>query len=67
MIDDDDMAFDALLKAAAELEPEISIELLRKSFAIQRQHQFDPEEAREISMLELKSLLNKMIDETEPT
>jgi len=59
---DNDMALAALLKAAAEVDPLLSTELLRESFAIQRRHQFDREDAREMSMQELKSLLDKMIE-----
>jgi hypothetical protein len=62
MTDDKDMALAALLKAAAEVDPLLSTELLRESFAIQRRHQFDRPEAREGSMQELKSLLDKMIE-----
>jgi len=67
MTDDNDMALAALLKAAAEVDPLLSTELLRKSFAIQRRHQFDRDDTREMSMQDLKSLLDVMIDEVEPT
>ena len=67
MTDDNDMALAALLKAAAEVDPLLSIELLRKSFAIQRRHQFDRDDTREISMHELKSLLDLTIEEVGPT
>ena len=56
-----DMALMALLKAA-ELDPTLPTELLHKSFAIQRRHQFDREETREISMQELKFLLEAMVE-----
>lgn len=65
MIDDNDMALVALLKAA-EADPSLSIELLRKSYAIERRHQFDRDDARELSMQELKSLLEAMVDQEEP-
>ena len=63
MTDDNDMALAALLKAAAEVDPSFSTELLHKSFAIQRTHQFDREDSREMSMQELKSLLDFMVEE----
>ena len=63
MMDDNDMALEALLKAAAEVDPSLSTELLRKSFAIQRKHQFDREDSREMSLQELKSLLDFMVEE----
>jgi hypothetical protein len=63
MTDDNDMALAALLKAAAEVDPLLSTELLRKSFTIQRRHQFDRDDTRELSMQELKSLLDVIIDE----
>lgn len=66
MTDDNDMALAALLKAAeAEADPSLSIELLRKSFAIERRHQFDRDDTRELSLQELKSLLDAMVDEEE--
>ncbi|HID3973155.1 TPA: hypothetical protein ACXE0Z_005132 [Enterobacter cloacae] len=65
MIDDNDMALVALLKAA-EADSSLSIELLRKSYAIERRHQFDRDDARELSMQELKSLLEAMVDQEEP-
>jgi hypothetical protein len=64
MTNDNDMALAALLKAA-EVDASLSTELLRKSFAIQRRHQFDREDTREVSMQELKSLLDAMVDEEE--
>lgn len=67
MTDDNDMALAALLKAAAEVDPLLSTELLRKSFAIQRRHQFDRDDTREISMQELKALLDVTIEEVGPT
>lgn len=67
MKDDNDMALAALLKAAQDVDPSLSIELLRRSFNIQRRHQFDRDDTREVSMQELKSLLEAMVDEAEPT
>jgi hypothetical protein len=67
MIDDNDMALAALLKAAAEVEPLLSTEILQKSFAIQRRHQFDRDDTREMSMQELKSLLDTVVEEMGPT
>jgi hypothetical protein len=67
MTDENDMALAALLKAAEEVDPLLSTELLRKSFAIQRRHQFDRDETREVSMQELKSLLDATTEEASPT
>ena len=64
MTQDDDMALAALLKAA-EMDVSLPTELLRKSFAIQRRHQFDSEETREVSLQELKILLDAMVEEEE--
>ncbi len=62
MTDENDMALAALLTAAAEVDPSLSAELLRKSFAIQRRHQFDRDDTRALSMQELKSLLDSMVE-----
>lgn len=59
---ENDMALAALQKAAAEVEPDLSTELLLKSYAIQRKHQFDREDNRETSMQDLKILLDAMVD-----
>ena len=66
MTDHNDMALAALLKAA-EANPSLSTDLLRKSFAIQRRHQFDRDDTREISMQELRTLLDAMVDQEEST
>jgi hypothetical protein len=64
MTNDNDMALTALLKAA-ETDASLPTELLRKSFAIQRRHQFDREENREVSLQELKTLLDAMVEDEE--
>jgi hypothetical protein len=64
MTNDNDMALAALLKAA-ETDASLPTELLRKSFAIQRRHQFDREENREVSLQELKTLLDAMVEDEE--
>ena len=64
MTNDNDMALAALLKAA-EMDASLPTELLRKSFAIQRRHQFDRDENREVSLQELKTLLDAMVEEEE--
>jgi hypothetical protein len=66
MTDENDMALAALLKAAADVDASLSTELLRKSFAIQRRHQFDRDDTRAMSMQELKSLLDAMVEEEAP-
>ena len=67
MTDDNDMALAALRNAAAEIDPLLNTELLSKSFAIQRRHQFDRDDTREMSMQELKSLLDATIEEVGST
>lgn len=67
MMDENDMALTALLRTAADLDPSLSTELLRKSFEIQRRHQFDRDDLRAISMQELKSLLDTIVEEETPT
>lgn len=62
MTDNNDMALVALLKAA-DADTSISTELLRKSYAIERRHQFDRDDTRELSMQELKSLLEAIVDQ----
>ncbi len=64
MTNDNDMALAALLKAA-EMDASLPTELLRKSFAIQRRHQFDRDETREVSLQELRTLLDAMVEEEE--
>jgi len=59
------MALEALLKAA-KMDPSVSKELIEKSFAIEKRHQFDRDDARDVSMQELKKLLNAMIEREEP-
>lgn len=60
-MNDNDMALAALLKAA-EIDTSVPVDLLQKSFAIQRRHQFDRHDMRETSLQELKSLLDVVID-----
>lgn len=67
MTDEKDMALTALLRTAADLDPSLPTELLRKSFEIQRKHQFDRDDIREMSMQELKSLLDTIVEEETPT
>jgi hypothetical protein len=64
---ENDMALNALLKAATEIEPDLSQDLLLKSYAIQRKHQFDREDSRETSMQDLKVLLDTLVDSTGST
>lgn len=59
---ENDMALAALLKAATEVEPEFPTDLLLKSYAIQRKHQFDRDDNRETSMQDLKVLLDAVVD-----
>ena len=63
MLGDNDMALNALLKAAEEVDPNLDTDLLRETFAIQRTHQFDSDDKRGQSMEKLKTLLEAKIDE----
>lgn len=67
MMNENDMALAALLKAAVEVDPTVSIDLLRKSFSIQRRHQFDRDDVSGQSMQELRSLLESVVDEESQT
>lgn len=57
-----DLALSALLAAAHEIDANIPDDLLRKSYAIQRSHQFDQEENRDTSRQDLKKLLADHLD-----
>ncbi len=57
-----DLALTALLAAAREVDAGIPDDLLRKSYAIQRSHQFDREENRETSLQDLTKLVDDHID-----
>jgi hypothetical protein len=57
-----DLALVALLAAARELGAGLPDELLRKSYVIQRSHQFDREENRETSLQDLTKLVEDHLD-----
>lgn len=57
-----DLALSALLAAASELDAGIPDGFLRKSYAIQRSHQFDREENRETSLQDLTKLVDDHLD-----
>jgi hypothetical protein len=57
-----DLALVALLAAARELDAGLPDELLRKSYLIQRSHQFDREENRETSLQDLTKLVEDHLD-----
>lgn len=57
-----DLALTALLAAAREVGASIPDDLLRKSYAIQRSHQFDREENRETSLQDLTKLVDDHLD-----
>ena len=58
----EDMALKALLAVAAEIDAEFPQDLLRKTYAIQRIHQFDRDENREESLQNLRKLLDNHLD-----
>lgn len=61
-ITEQDLALVALLAAARELDAGLPDELLRKSYVIQRNHQFDREENRETSLQDLTKLVEDHLD-----
>ncbi len=54
-----DMGLIALLKAAKEIAPELSEELISNTYKIEKEHQFDKDDQREISV----KLIQKIIDD----
>jgi len=62
MNNDNDLALNALLAAAIEVDPELDLTLLKSSYEIQKKHQFDRDDYREASMQELKNLIEAQID-----
>lgn len=58
----DDLALAALLAAAAEAAPDLPQDLVRKAYAIQRLHQFDPEDARVASKQAMEALLADYVE-----
>lgn len=58
----EDMALKALLAVAAEIDAEFPQDLLRKTYAIQRNHQFDRDENREESLQDLRKLVDNHLD-----
>ena len=58
----EDMALKALLAVAAEIDAEFPQDLLRKTYAIQRNHQFDRDENRAESMQDLRKLIDNHLD-----
>jgi len=57
-----DLALNALLAASQEVGEGMPEDLLRKSYAIQRSHQFDREENRETSLQDLTKLVDDHLD-----
>lgn len=57
-----DLALSALLASAREVNADISDDFLRKSYAIQRSHQFDREENRETSLQDLTKLVDDHLE-----
>lgn len=57
-----EIALRALLTVAQDSAPELSEDLLRKVYAIQRRHQFDHE--RDVSLREMQRLLDDFIGQS---
>lgn len=63
MIDDNapDMALNALLMSAREIQAGLPEDLILKAYAIQRRHQFDREGEREASLQEMQRLVEEYV------
>lgn len=57
-----DMALAALLTVANDIGAGIPETLVREAYKIQRKHQFDRDEYRGASQLEMQQLIDKFID-----
>lgn len=62
MKNENDLALNALLAAANEMGAKLDLTLLKSSYEIQKKHQFDRDDYREVSMQELKNLIEAKID-----
>jgi uncharacterized protein YebE (UPF0316 family) len=56
-----DMALQALLRVTKEIDIDLPEDLIRKAYAIQRRHQFDREDEREVSLQEMQRLVEEYI------
>ena len=63
MTDDNtpDMALNALLMSAREVQTGLPEDLILKAYAIQRRHQFDREGEREASLQEMQRLVEEYV------
>jgi hypothetical protein len=63
MTDDNapDMALNALLMSAREIQTGLPEDLILKAYAIQRRHQFDREGEREASLQEMQRLVEEYV------
>lgn len=57
-----DLALTALRAAALDLDNSIPEDLLERSYAIQRNHQFDRDENRETSLQDLEKLVDEHLE-----
>lgn len=57
----EDVALAALLAVFRELETGVSEDLLRKAYAIQRQHQFDRDGERDASLQAMQKLVEDFV------
>lgn len=55
----EDMALNALLASAAIIAPNISQEIVRQAYAIEKDHQFDA--AREMPLRSLQKLIEEIV------
>ena len=56
-----DMALNALLMSARELQTGLPEDLIRRAYAIQRRHQFDREGERDASFQEMQHLVEDYV------
>lgn len=59
--DHEDVALAALLAVFREVETGVSEDLLRKAYAIQRQHQFDRDGERDASLQAMQRLVEDFV------
>ena len=62
---DADMVWDALQAAARDIGNDLSPELLRKAYLIQRRHQFDQPDQRQVSLQDLTRLVEEFVAASE--
>ncbi len=61
----DDSALRALLSAASEIGSTLTEDFIRKTYEIQKRHQFDKQENKQTSLQELDRLVKASLEERE--